>query len=227
MPLLDRLPSRGCPASHNPDEQRYRDCLVQRSGEHGPDSYASPGGGLASTPLFTSPKIKPLLAGASYNLPGRPPRRLCSTVQGFWFDLGGSGMNAEMASVTATVAIDKTNQASVTDNVPLCGDFPLDATRNELCEFDRLRSPARRGSAGGTPFLPYFDNSDPGRGRCACCGLVFTPDLPIGRFWTVGSTRPVLWARRVITLAWSALKSCTGRTGYHGCPRILVKNAGA
>jgi hypothetical protein len=48
-----------------------------------------------------------------------------------------AAINAEPASVTDNVAIDKTNQASVTDNV-LCGDFPLDATRNEICEFDRL-----------------------------------------------------------------------------------------
>jgi hypothetical protein len=120
-----------------------------------------------------------------------------------------AAINAEPASVTDNVAIDKTNQASVTDNV-LCGDFPLDATRNEICEFDRLfPRPARLRRRDA--LLPYFDNSDPGRGRCACCGLVFTPDQPIGRFWD----------------CWKYPSGTLGKARYHTCLECAEKLHGA
>lgn len=93
-------------------------------------------------------------------------------------------MNAEPASVTATVAIDKTNQASVTDNV-LCGDFLLDATRNELCEFDRLSlRPARLRRRDA--LLPYFDNSDPGAGAVPVAGWYSRLTYLSGAFGTAG-----------------------------------------
>lgn len=88
--------------------------------------------------------------------------------------------------------------------------FPLDATRNELCEFDRLfPRPARLRRRDA--LLPYFDNSDPGRGRCACCGLVFTPDLPIGRFWD----------------CWEYTSGTLGKARYHTCLECAEKLHGA